>query len=60
MTEQEFDQYISESISKVLQDNMLQFIQIITAIDKMPSPKDIALCFTSMSFATKLSTLLTL
>lgn len=62
MTDNEFNQYISETVSKVMQDNIMQILEMFATVTgkSESSVQDTALAFTSVTLATKLSTAITL
>lgn len=62
MTDNEFNQYLSEAVSKVIQDNMMQILEMLTTVTgkSESSVQDTALAFTSVTLATKLSTAISL
>lgn len=61
MTNEEFNNFISKTVSNVLQDNLTQFLKIAFATgNNSPSPENISSSFACMAFAVKLSTLTTL
>lgn len=62
MTDNEFNQYLSEAVSKVMQDNMMQILEMLTTVTgkSESSIQDTALAFTSVTLATKLSTAISL
>lgn len=62
MTDNEFNQYMSEAVSKVMQDNLMQILEMFTTVTGKSdsSVQDTALAFTSITLATKLSTSITI
>lgn len=62
MTDNEFNQYLSEAVSKVMQDNMMQILEMLTTVTgkSESSIQDTALAFTSVTLATRLSTAISL
>lgn len=62
MTDNEFNEYISKAVSKVIQDNMMQILEMFTSVTGKSdsSVQDTALAFASVTLATRLSTSITI